>query len=58
VDWIYLAKDKDQWQVLVNTVMNTGFPQNAANFLTSKATISFSRRLLFRELVNRINLDR
>jgi hypothetical protein len=22
VDWIYLAQDRDQWKVLVNTVMN------------------------------------
>jgi hypothetical protein len=22
VDWIHLAQDRDQWQVLVNTVMN------------------------------------
>jgi hypothetical protein len=22
VEWIHLAQDKDQWQVLVNTVMN------------------------------------
>jgi hypothetical protein len=22
VDWIHLARDRDQWRVLVNTVMN------------------------------------
>jgi hypothetical protein len=22
MDWIYLAQDRDQWRVLVNTVMN------------------------------------
>jgi hypothetical protein len=22
VDWIYLAQDRDQWRILVNTVMN------------------------------------
>jgi hypothetical protein len=22
VDWIYLAQDRDQWPILVNTVMN------------------------------------
>jgi hypothetical protein len=26
VDWIVLAQDKDQWQVLMNTVMNLRFP--------------------------------
>jgi hypothetical protein len=27
-DWIYLARDRDQWWVLVNTVMNIWVPQN------------------------------
>jgi hypothetical protein len=26
VDWIGLAKDRDQWMVLVNTVMNLQVP--------------------------------
>jgi hypothetical protein len=26
VDWIYLAQDRDQWQDLVNTVMNLWIP--------------------------------
>jgi hypothetical protein len=26
VDWIHLAQDTGQWQVLVNTVMDLGFP--------------------------------
>jgi hypothetical protein len=26
VDWIHLAQDRNQWRVLVNTVMNLGFP--------------------------------
>jgi hypothetical protein len=25
VDWIEMAKDKDQWRALVNTVLNLGF---------------------------------
>jgi hypothetical protein len=33
VDWINLAKDRDQWQALMNRY-----------FLTSVATVSFSRR--------------
>jgi hypothetical protein len=24
VDWIHLAQDRDQWQALVNTVINSG----------------------------------
>jgi hypothetical protein len=26
VDWIHLAQDKDQWQALVNMVMNLQVP--------------------------------
>jgi hypothetical protein len=26
MDWIYLAQDRDQLRVLVNTVMNLGVP--------------------------------
>jgi hypothetical protein len=26
VDWIYLIQDRDQWRVLVNTVINLRFP--------------------------------
>jgi hypothetical protein len=26
VDWIYLVHDKDQWQAVVNTVMNLPIP--------------------------------
>jgi hypothetical protein len=26
VDWIYQAQDRDQWRVLVNTVMNLLVP--------------------------------
>jgi hypothetical protein len=46
VDWILLAQDKDEWRVLVHTVMNHRVPQEAGNFLTSCVTISFSRMTL------------
>jgi hypothetical protein len=26
VDWIHLAQDRDQWQVVVNTVLNLQVP--------------------------------
>jgi hypothetical protein len=26
VDWIHLAEDRDQWHVVVNTVMNLWIP--------------------------------
>jgi hypothetical protein len=34
VDWIYMAQDRNQWQVLVNTVMNLLVPRKVGN-LTS-----------------------
>jgi len=35
VDWRHLAQDEDQWQTLVNTVMNLQVPYKADNFLSS-----------------------
>jgi hypothetical protein len=34
VDWIHLSQDRNQWQTVVDMVMNLGF-HNAGNFLTS-----------------------
>jgi hypothetical protein len=46
VDWIHLFRDKVQLRAVVNTEMNSRFPQSAGNFLTRSATISFSNRKL------------
>jgi hypothetical protein len=35
VGWIYLARDREKWWGVVNTVMNLWVPKNARNFLTS-----------------------
>jgi hypothetical protein len=35
VDWIYLAKDMDQWRGLVNPIMNLRVSEKAGNFLSS-----------------------
>jgi len=46
VGWSYLAQNRDQWQFLVNMVMNFRVSQKARCFLNKRATISFSRRTL------------
>jgi hypothetical protein len=45
MDWIDLAQDRDQWRVLVSTVMNIRVPENAGNFLSNLTIGSFSRML-------------
>jgi len=39
-DRIYLAQERDKWQVLVNTVMNLRLPQK-------RGLLRFSRRTMF-----------
>jgi hypothetical protein len=34
MDWIYLTQDRDQWRVLVNTVMNLRVPYSVGKFLS------------------------
>jgi hypothetical protein len=41
--WIHLAQDRNQWWDLVNTERNLQVTSIAGSFLTSWATISFSR---------------
>jgi len=35
VDSMHLAKDRDQWRALMNTVMNLEASKRAGNFFTS-----------------------
>jgi len=46
MDWNELAQDRERWRSLVNAVMNIQVPLNAGNFLTTRETVSFSRRTL------------
>jgi hypothetical protein len=46
MDWINLAKNKEQWRAVVNTLMNLRVPQNVVNVLSSKETGGFSRAQL------------
>jgi hypothetical protein len=40
--WRHLAHDRDNWQALVNSVMNLQFPPNARNLLINCGPSSFS----------------
>jgi hypothetical protein len=34
-DWIHLAQGRDQWRILMSTVMNLRVPKKVENLLTS-----------------------
>jgi hypothetical protein len=44
MDWIDLDQDRDQWRVLVNTVMKLRIPKNARKFLSSCTVGGFLRK--------------
>jgi hypothetical protein len=44
MDWINLAKDRDQWRALVNTVMTHRVPSHPGKFLSNSIFGSFPRR--------------
>jgi hypothetical protein len=43
MDWIRLVQGREQWQALVNIVMNFVFYKRKWNVFIKRATISFSR---------------
>jgi hypothetical protein len=42
VDWIGLAKDRDRWRSLVNSVLNLRVPRNAGKLLSDLASSGLS----------------
>jgi len=40
MDWIALAWDRGRWRLLVNEVMNLGFPQNSGNFCLAEDVLA------------------
>jgi hypothetical protein len=50
LDLIDLAKDRDQWRALMNTIMNLRVPQNPGKFLSSSTSGGFSRRAQLHEV--------
>jgi hypothetical protein len=49
MDWVDVAQDRDQWRVLLNTVMNLQVPLNAGKLLHGCTIGSFSKRAQLRE---------
>jgi hypothetical protein len=47
MDWIELAEDRDRWRALFERGNEPPGSINVGNFLTSRETVSFSRRPLF-----------
>jgi hypothetical protein len=45
VDWIGLARVRDQWRILMNTIKNVRVQQNVGHFLRSITTGALSRRV-------------
>jgi hypothetical protein len=58
VDWMHLARDRDQWRDYVNMVTNLRVPLKARNFVTSLVTISFTTRTLLRGVNSLVSWDK
>ena len=51
VVWFDLAEEQDKWRIVVNIVMKFSSVEKAGNFLTSRGTVSSSRRNFFHEVI-------
>jgi hypothetical protein len=49
MDWIDMARNRDQWRALVNAVISLRVPQNAGKFFSGCTIGSFSRRAQLQE---------
>jgi hypothetical protein len=45
MDWFDVTQDRDQWRVLMNTVLNLRVPYNAEKFLSGCSIGNSSRRI-------------
>jgi hypothetical protein len=43
-DWLYSAKERDKWQVFVNTLMGLRISQQAENCSTGLGTMKFFKK--------------
>jgi hypothetical protein len=50
MDWMDLARGRDQWRALVNKVMNLRVPRNVWKLLSSCTVGDFSRRAQLHEV--------
>jgi hypothetical protein len=51
VIWFHVVQDRVQWLVIINTVMNLLVLYKAGNFVTSRASVSFIRRILLNGII-------
>jgi hypothetical protein len=42
-DWIYLVRDRDQWQILLYKIMNYGFRENPRNALIADELLALKK---------------
>jgi hypothetical protein len=56
MDWIDLAKDKDQWRAILKYSMNFRYPRMAGRFLSTCTAGVFSRKAPIQEVIDMIHM--